>query len=298
MFDDFEAIEKPLLAAVNGVCAGGGLHFVADADIVIASTEATFVDPHVSVGQVTAYEAIALGRMSPMESVLRMALVGRHERVTADRVIVHTGEGRAFQTGVDVTEIATDGQGFERYRQSMEDFDLHFTAWHQQVWKPVITAVNGICAGGGFHWIADADIVIAASDAQFFDPHVSVGQVVSLEAIGLIRKMPAEAVMRMAFVGRYERMSAQRAYELGMVSQIVDPPDQLRAEAQDLAEKIAKNSPAAMAATKRALVGALEHGLTDACKAGAAELVSMWGHPDQTEGPLAFAEKRDPNWQT
>jgi len=216
----------------------------------------------------------------------------------AVRVIVHTGEGRAFQTGVDVTEIASDGLGFERYRQSMEDFDLHFTAWHQRVWKPVITAVNGICAGGGFHWIADADIVIAASDAQFFDPHVSVGQVVSLEAIGLIRKMPAEAVMRMAFVGRYERMTAQRAYELGMISQIVDPPDQLRAEAQELAEKIAKNSPAAMAATKRALAGALEHGLTDACKAGAAELVSMWGHPDQTEGPLAFAEKREPNWQT
>ncbi len=215
----------------------------------------------------------------------------------AVRVIVHTGEGRAFQTGVDVTEIATDGQGFERYRQSVEDFDLHFTAWHQQVWKPVITAVNGICAGGGFHWIADADIVIAASDAQFFDPHVSVGQVVSLEAIGLIRKMPAEAVMRMAFVGRYERMSAQRAYELGMISQIVDPPDQLRAEAQALAEKVAKNSPAAMAATKRALWAALEHGLTDACKVGAQELVSMWGHPDQTEGPAAFAEKREPNWQ-
>jgi enoyl-CoA hydratase/carnithine racemase len=215
----------------------------------------------------------------------------------AVRVIVHTGEGRAFQTGVDVQEIASDGVGMERYRKSVEDFDLHFTSWHQGVWKPVITAVNGICAGGGFHWIADADIVIAASDAQFFDPHVSVGQVVSLEAIGLIRKMPAEAVMRMAFVGRYERMSAERALELGMISQIVDPPDQLRAEAQVLAEKIAKNSPAAMAATKRALWGALEHGLTDACKAGADELTGMWGHPDQTEGPLAFAEKRDPEWQ-
>jgi len=215
----------------------------------------------------------------------------------AVRVIVHTGEGRAFQTGVDVQEIASDGVGMDRYRQSVEDFDLHFTAWHQKVWKPVITAVNGICAGGGFHWIADADIVIAASDAQFFDPHVSVGQVVSLEAIGLIRKMPAEAVMRMAFVGRYERMSAPRALELGMISQIVDPPDQLRAEAQALAEKIAQNSPAAMAATKRALWGALEHGLTDACKAGADELTGMWGHPDQTEGPLAWAEKRDPEWQ-
>ena len=82
----------------------------------------------------------------------------------------------------------------------------------------------------------------------------------SIEAIGLIRKMPAEAVMRMAFVGRYERMSAERAYELGMISQIVDPPEQLRDEAQELAEKIARNSPAAMAATKRALWGALEIG--------------------------------------
>lgn len=213
------------------------------------------------------------------------------------RVIVHTGEGRAFQTGVDVSEIAGDGVGMERYRESLENFDLHFTAWHQQVWKPVITAVNGICAGGGFHWVADADIVIAASDAQFFDPHVSIGQVVAIEAIGLLRKMPAEAVMRMAFIGRHERLSAQRAYELGMISQVVDPPDRLREAAQELAEKIALNSPAAMAATKRALWGALELGLTDACRAGAAELVSMWGHPDQTEGPRAFAEKRDARWQ-
>jgi enoyl-CoA hydratase/carnithine racemase len=212
------------------------------------------------------------------------------------RVIVHTGEGRAFQTGVDVSEIASDGVGMQRYRDSVVNWDLHFTAWHQKVWKPVITAVNGICAGGGFHWVADADIVIAASDAQFFDPHVSVGQVVAIEAIGLLRKMPVEAVMRMAFVGKYERLSAQRAYELGMISQIVDPPERLREEAQVLAEKVARNSPAAMRATKQALWGALEMGLTDACRAGAQHLVSMWGHPDQEEGPRAFAEKRDPDW--
>jgi enoyl-CoA hydratase/carnithine racemase len=161
----------------------------------------------------------------------------------------------------------------------------------------VVTAVNGICAGGGFHWIADADIVICASDSQFFDPHVSVGQVVSVEAIGLMRKMPVEAVMRMAFMGKYERMSAQRAYELGMVSEVVDPPEDLRERAQELGETIAKNSPAAMAATKRALAAALEHGLTEACKLGARELVSMWGHPDQEEGPRAFAEKREAKWR-
>jgi enoyl-CoA hydratase/carnithine racemase len=213
------------------------------------------------------------------------------------RVIVHTGEGRAFQTGVDVNELATDGVGMERYRESVEAWDLHFTAWQNDVWKPVITAVNGICAGGAFHWVAEADIVIAAGDATFFDPHVSVGQVVSIEAIALMKRMPVEAVMRMAFVGRYERMPAQRAYELGMVSEVVDPPERLREAAQELAEKIAKNSPAAMAATKRALWGALEHGLTDACRAGAKELVGMWGHPDQEEGPRAFAEKREANWK-
>ena len=218
------------------------------------------------------------------------------DRDPAVRVIVHTGEGRAFQTGVDVTEIASDGVGMERYRRSVEDFDLHFTAWHQRVWKPVITAVNGICCGGGFHWIADADVVIAASDAVFFDPHVSVGQAVTIEAVALIRKMPVEPVMRMALVGRYERLTAARAYELGMISQVVDPPEALREEAQRLAETVARNSPAAMAATKRALWGALETGLTDACRAGAQELVALWGHPDQQEGPRAFAERRDANW--
>jgi len=239
-------------------------------------------------------------QLNAMNSLMRDELADAWKELDGDpavRVIVHTGEGRAFQTGVDVAEIASDGQGMGRYRQSVEDWDLHFISWHQEVWKPVITAVNGICAGGAFHWIADADIVIAASDAQFFDPHVSIGQVVAIEAIGLMRKMPAEAVMRMALVGRYERMSAQRAYELGMISQIVDPPDQLRAVAQELAEQIARNSPAAMAATKRALWGALEYGLTDACRNGARELVSMWGHPDQEEGPRAFAEKREPVWQ-
>ncbi|WP_334145038.1 enoyl-CoA hydratase/isomerase family protein [Rhabdothermincola sp.] len=239
-------------------------------------------------------------QLNAMNALMRDELAVAWKELDADpevRVIVHSGEGRCFQTGVDVTEIASDGIGMERYRRSLEELDLHFTAWHQQVWKPVITAVNGICAGGGFHWVADADIVIAASDAEFFDPHVSIGQVVALEAIGLLRKMPVEAVMRMALVGRYERMSAARAYQLGMISEVIDPPERLRDAAQELGEKIARNSPAAMAATKRALWGALETGLTEACRAGAKELVSLWGHPDQEEGPRAFAEKRPPEWQ-
>jgi enoyl-CoA hydratase/carnithine racemase len=237
-------------------------------------------------------------RLNAMNAVMRDELAAAWLELDRDpevRVIVHTGEGRAFQTGVDVAELATDGIGMERYRADMESFDLHFTAWHQHVSKPVIAAVNGICAGGGFHWVADADVVIAATTAEFTDPHVSIGQVVALEAIGLLRKMPFEAVMRMALVGKYERMPAQRAYELGMVSQLAAPED-LRDAAQELAETIARNSPAAMAATKRALWGALETGLTEACRRGAKEIVSVWGHPDQDEGPRAFAERREPRW--
>jgi enoyl-CoA hydratase/carnithine racemase len=214
----------------------------------------------------------------------------------AVRVIVNAGNGRSFQTGLDVAALSRDKEAMTEQSRRTRDAELRFTAWHNQVWKPVIAAVHGSCAGGGLHFVADADIVIAASDATFFDTHVSLGQAMSYEGVGLSHKMAFEPIMRLALVGRYERMPAVRALQLGMVSQLVDPPERLRDEAQLLAEKIAKNSPAAMRATKRALWGALERGLTDACRAGSQELVGMWGHPDQEEGPRAFSEKRDAQW--
>ena len=212
------------------------------------------------------------------------------------RVIVNTGEGRAFQTGLDVVQLNKDKAALKEQSRRTRDATLRLTAWHNQVWKPVIAAVNGTCAGGGLHFVADADIVIASSNATFLDPHVSIGQVTAFEAIALVRKSPMEPIVRMALTGVHERVTATRARQLGIISEVIDPPERLRDAAQELAEKIAKNSPAAMAATKRALWGALELGLTDACRAGAAELVSMWGHPDQTEGPAAFTDKREPRW--
>ncbi len=212
------------------------------------------------------------------------------------RVIINTGEGRAFQTGLDVVQLSRDPDALRVQAGRTRRAELRLTAWHNQVSKPVIAAVNGTCAGGGLHFVADADIVVASSTATFLDPHVSIGQVTAYEAIALVRTSPAEPILRMALVGNGERITAARAYQLGIVGEIVEP-DALREAALDLARKIARNSPAAMAATKRALWGALELGLTDACRAGSAELVGMWGHPDQTEGPQAFADKRDPQWQ-
>lgn len=213
------------------------------------------------------------------------------------RVIVNTGNGPAFQTGLDMGQLARDREALRRASRQTRDFELRFTSWQVGVRKPVIAAVNGICAGGGLHFVADADIVIAASDAEFTDPHVSVGQVSAFETITLVRKSPMEPVLRMAFTGRHERLSARRAYQLGIVSQVVDPPERLRDEAAALAAKIARNSPTAMAITKRALWEALERDLTDACASGARHLTTMWGHPDQEEGPRAFAERREPAWQ-
>jgi enoyl-CoA hydratase/carnithine racemase len=195
-----------------------------------------------------------------------------------------------------MVQLARDPVALKVQSRRTARAELRLTAWHNQVRKPVIAAVNGTCAGGGLHFVADADIVIAAANATFLDPHVSVGQVSAYETVALVRKAPAESILRLAMVGRHERMTATRAYQLGIVSEVVDPPERLREAAQELAEKIAKNSPAAMAATKRALWRALELGLTDACKAGALDLVSMWGHPDQSEGPAAFAQKRAPVW--
>jgi enoyl-CoA hydratase len=215
----------------------------------------------------------------------------------AVRVIVNTGNGPAFQTGVDVVQLGRDKTALREQSRRTRDAELRLTAWHNQVWKPVIAAVNGVCAGGGLHFVADADIVVAASSASFVDPHVSLGQVSAYETIGLVRKSPMEPIMRMALTGAYERIDAARARQLGILSQVVDPPDGLRDAAQDLAEKIARNSPEAMRVTKQALWGALELGLTDASRAGGRALVSMWGHPDQEEGPKAFAEKREPVWR-
>lgn len=234
-----------------------------------------------------------------MDAVMMRELETAWLELDADpevRVIVNTGNGGAFQTGLDVVALARDREALKEQSRRTRDATLKLTAWHNHVWKPVIAAVNGVCAGGGLHFVADADIVIAADSATFLDPHVSIGQVTAYEVVALARQSPMEAITRMALAGRHERITAQRAHELGIVSEVV-PAAALLAAATDLATKVARNSPTAMAHTKRALWGAFEQGLTDACRAGAAELVAMWGHPDQTEGPVAFTEKREPRWE-
>lgn len=173
------------------------------------------------------------------------------------KVIVNTGNGRAFQTGLDVVQLAQDREALRESSRRTRDFTLRMTGWHCGVTKPVIAAVNGTCAGGGLHFVADADLVIAAEGATFLDPHVSVGQVSAFETTGLLKKAPAEAVLRMAVLGREERMSAPRAYQLGIVGEVV-PDAELRARAGSMAEALAAEPADALAAVKAAAWARLE----------------------------------------
>ncbi|MBV9637961.1 MAG: enoyl-CoA hydratase/isomerase family protein [Mycobacteriaceae bacterium] len=212
------------------------------------------------------------------------------------RAIVNTANGSAFCTGMDVVQVARDKEAMRRHSRRTRDAELKISAWHCGVWKPVIAAVNGVCAGGGLHLVADADIVIAATTATFVDPHVSVGQAVAYEAITLLRKSPMEPITRMALSGRGERISAERAYRLGIVSQVV-ADDELRTAAATVAAAVATNSPTALRATKQSLWHALEVGLTEA-RADALETIwRLRDHPDHAEGARAWREKRPPRWQ-
>jgi enoyl-CoA hydratase/carnithine racemase len=212
------------------------------------------------------------------------------------RVIVITGAGKAFNTGLDVMSLSRDPDSLRAIRKQMRDYEMHFTSRHQHVAKPVIAAVNGTCAGGGLQFVTDSDFAIASSNAQFLDPHVSVGQTVGYSAVTLARTISFGDAMRLALSGTQERMSATRAREVGLVTEVVDPPERLRNVVQEVAERIARNSPAALSCSKRVMWRSLQLGLDEACRVASADIVEMWTHPDQAEGPAAFAEKRPANW--
>jgi enoyl-CoA hydratase/carnithine racemase len=210
------------------------------------------------------------------------------------RVIVNTGRGRAFQTGVDVREVSDSG-GMGNRNAGVQQPEGGITARTNEVWKPVICAVNGLCVGAGLHFVVDADIVVASRAAVFMDAHVSVGQVSALEPIGLIGRIPFEAILRMVLMGRHERFGPERAYELGMISQIFDE-ETFDNHVQALAETVARNSPSTMMLSKKAIWYGLERGRKQALEYGSEAVKDLFDHPDNVEGARAFAERREPMW--
>jgi E-phenylitaconyl-CoA hydratase len=213
------------------------------------------------------------------------------------RVAVITAAGdHHFCTGFDVAEAESEEAADAVFIDKPLREAVFWSPYQNDVWKPVICAVNGTCVGGGHHFVVDSDIVIASQNARFIDSHVNVGMVGAIENIGLAKRLPLGTALRMTLMGSSYRLSSERAHQLGLVDELAATPDEARALAQEMAVQLAKNSPQAMALSKRAIWGALERGYGDALERGWSLLRSHWSHPDFIEGPRAFAEKRDPVW--
>src|SRR5205823_3806375 len=160
------------------------------------------------------------------------------------------------------------------------------------LWKPIIAAVNGMACAGAFYMLGEADIIIAAEHATFFDPHVSYGMVAGFETVHLLQKVPFGEMLRIALLGGHERMSAARAHEIGLVSEVV-PAAELLERAMWVAQAIAMSPPLAVQGTVRAAWLAHESFRRDAL-AQISMLVSLGTtYENIEEGQRSFHGKRE-----
>jgi len=224
--------------------------------------------------------------------------------------VVLTGSGeRAFCTGFDRKEAKAgpdDAESFREQHGFVGSTRLHFNdpgtklgPKSSDLWKPVIVAVNGIACGGAFYMLGEADFIIAADHATFFDPHVTLGRPAAYEPVHMLPIMPFGDVMRMALMGSHERITAQTAREMGMVSEVV-PMAELHDAAHWCASRIAAAPSAAVEATVRALWAARSMGSRQAIEMGFAfvglgtteELMAQ-----SREGQPDFATKSRVEWR-
>jgi enoyl-CoA hydratase/carnithine racemase len=221
--------------------------------------------------------------------------------------LILTGTGRALCAGADVNKAGVEERGNytsgvdvqgDPMLSSMRQWDApqEATLPYLDMAKPVICAVNGICAGAGLDLVTTSDIVIASEDATFFDPHVSIGVVSGREALRLARVLPLNITMRLALMGKHERLSAQRAFDLGLVSELV-AADALLERAWEIAEIVNRNAPLAVRGTRLAIRKSLSLSTYEAELLAENYRMKVAVTEDAQEGARAFLEKRDPRWQ-
>ena len=203
-------------------------------------------------------------------------------------VVVLTGAGdKAFSAGMDLKAFA------------MGEFPITEKGFggitKREFSKPLIAAANGSALAGGFEMMISCDMVVAAAHAKFGIPEASRGLVAG--AGGLIRLpklIPIAVAYEMALTA--QPIDAQRAYELGLVNLVVHGDEVVNA-AVELAERIAKNAPLAVRTSKAIMRRARELNEDDAWTVNDEAFAMIGRSADAMEGAVAFAEKREPNWQ-
>jgi enoyl-CoA hydratase/carnithine racemase len=172
---------------------------------------------------------------------------------SVNAVVLRAEGDRAFCAGLDVKK--SYGQPDDVWNHE-DPGELLSPKW-QKVWKPVVCAVQGICTAGAFYFVNEADIVICSTDATFFDSHVSSGMVSALEPVGLMRRVGLGETLRMALSGNDERVGAETALRIGLVTEVVDR-DALWSRAHEIAAGIARKPTSATQGTVRAIWESLD----------------------------------------
>lgn len=226
-----------------------------------------------------------------LNAAVRGALKERFEQADADpavAVIVLTGAGdKAFCAGGDLKEMAST-----RLSVPPPDF-VPQPGRTLKLGKPFVAAVNGGAYGGGFLLAQSADLVVAAEEAKFAVSEAKVGRGAPWAA-PLPWLVPPRVAMEILVTG--EAISARRAYEIGLVNQVV-PRSELIATTRDLVARIAANAPLSVRAAKEMVYAVAEHGRSAAFDVAERIWEPVYLSEDAQEGPRAFAEKRAPRWQ-
>ncbi|HEY8771609.1 MAG TPA: enoyl-CoA hydratase-related protein [Candidatus Limnocylindria bacterium] len=211
------------------------------------------------------------------------------DRDDAIRVLVVTGNERAFAAGADIGEMATAGP-IDMLRTN------RIAQWDRvrRISKPVIAAVAGWCLGGGCELAMALDLIVAAESARFGQPEINIGVIPGAGGTQrLTRAVGKSVAMEMILSG--EPIDAREAHRLGLVARVV-PNELLVEDALALAAKIATKSPLALRLAKEAVNAAYEMSLTDALAHERRLFYLLFASEDQKEGMAAFLEKREPEF--
>jgi E-phenylitaconyl-CoA hydratase len=210
-------------------------------------------------------------------------------------VAILTGTGdKAFCAGADLGKTDPPSGAFAQTHFSGAGQD---ELWRplQGLWKPVIAAINGYCFGGGLELALSCDLRVASTNAIFAQSEVKVGSMVGAGgSVRLLRAIPHAVAMKMLLTG--ERIDAQEAYRVGLVSELV-APDELMSRAEEIAAQICRNAPLAVRATKMSAVMGQAMAPDQALEMERLLWGTLRNTEDRVEGRRAFVEKRPPRWR-